>query len=881
MARRLICPRGHQWDAVGPALGQSCPACRAAPIAQPATSRAAESSQAVDAAARAISMPSPTIPVKTVPWIGPPDRPIVPGYEILGELGRGGMGVVYRARETTLKRLVALKMILAGSHAGPRELARFRSEAEAVARLQHSNIVQIYQTGEHEGRPFFSLELVEGGSLAQQLTRAPLSIPQAARLTEILARAVHSAHQRHIVHRDLKPANILLAPAAAGGGSVATSKTWETDRLALPWVPKITDFGLAKHMDDPASQTRTGAVLGTPSYMAPEQALGRKEITGPAIDIHALGAMLYEMLAGRPPFRSETPLETMLQVASQEPVPPSRHNAQVPRDLETICLKCLQKNPRQRYATAESLADDLRRFLADEPIIARPIGPGGRAVRWIKRRPAVAGLAAAMVLVTVLGATGMLWKASEAARERRQKESDVRQAKQAEVERYFGHIASAQRDYLAGNLIAADKLLDECPAEYRHWEWHYLKRRCNWGLVRTLNAGTKAVRSVAYSPDGSRLASAGFDGTVKVWDPATGRLLLTFREHIIPDRQLNAVYSVAFSPDRQHAASAGEDGTVKVWNAATGAVVHTLGKHDGVYRQIAFSPDGERLAAAGHALKIWNVRTGILLSPLVNATSEPLAHVAFNADGKYLASARRSEVRSWQATTGKPMAAHDLVNGLIRGLAFSGKDAVLGVSTNGGLGKVYVYDESLTNLRVEYDTRTRAMDTLAVNPNGNLLACAISSSSQMIIEVREMGPILQNRREKPVRVIQGHGNQISQLAFSPDGQRLASASADGSVKIWDLQVYPVDDLAANSKGVSPARGNSRRALSADGRRLATLEADQVTIVLRDAATEKPIITLQSGLGPLATIEFSADGHRLVGTAVDRKVQVWDATPAGA
>jgi hypothetical protein len=290
----------------------------------------------------------------------------IPGYEILEELGRGGMGVVYKARQLGLNRLVALKMILAGAYAGPEELARFRTEAEAVARLQHPNIVQIHEIGEYEGRPYFSLEYVDGGSLERMTAHKPQPFREAAQIVEILARAMHAAHQRGIVHRDLKPANVLLARSDSRHGV----------RLGSPaeagyYEPKITDFGLAKKLDQAGGQTQSGVILGTPSYMAPEQAGGKNRQIGPAADVYALGAILYELLTGRPPFQGVTPLDTVLQVLSEEPIPPGRLRSKTPPELETICLNCLQKNPSQRYPSAEALADDLRRFLNDERIETR------------------------------------------------------------------------------------------------------------------------------------------------------------------------------------------------------------------------------------------------------------------------------------------------------------------------------------------------------------------------------------------------------------------------------------------------------------------------------------------------------------------------------
>jgi serine/threonine protein kinase len=314
--------------------------------------------------------------------------PSIAGYEVLAEVGRGGMGVVYQARHLTLNRVVALKMIREGANAGAQELARFRAEAEAVARLQHPNIVQIYEVGEHGGVPYFALEFCAGGSLASRLNGTPLPPGEAAGLVETLARAVHVAHQAKIVHRDLKPGNVLLA----AGGVAADAKP----QAAI--IPKITDFGLAKRLEE-VGQTWSGAVLGTASYMAPEQAAGRSKEIGPAADVYALGAILYELLSGRPPFRAATDLDTILQVINAEPVPPRRLHAKVPRDLETITLKCLEKDPRRRYATAADLADDLHRFLLGEPIRARPPGLLGRVGRWARSRPALAATWVALALM--------------------------------------------------------------------------------------------------------------------------------------------------------------------------------------------------------------------------------------------------------------------------------------------------------------------------------------------------------------------------------------------------------------------------------------------------------------------------------------------------
>src|SRR5262245_10338395 len=348
--------------------------------------------------------------LRTQTWQGKPDGappsgvPDVPGYEILGELGRGGMGAVFKARQVSLGRVVALKVVLDGALAGPQERARFKAEAEAAAQLQHPHVVQVYEVGEHAGRLYFTMELCEGGSLAGRVKSSVLRPTVAADLVRRLTKAVEAAHERGIVHRDLKPANVLL-------GSLSTGKK------AGALVPKIADFGIARRLDR-AGQTQTGAVMGTPAYMAPEQAKGSKGV-GPPADIYSLGAILYECLTGQPPFKAETAHETLLKVLTEEPTPPRQLRRDVPRDLDTICVKCLQKDPAKRYRSARALAADLGRFLEGRPISARPVGAPERVWRWAARNRALAsalgGLAFALVAGFVV-ATALALHASASAR---------------------------------------------------------------------------------------------------------------------------------------------------------------------------------------------------------------------------------------------------------------------------------------------------------------------------------------------------------------------------------------------------------------------------------------------------------------------------------
>src|SRR5258705_477597 len=327
-------------------------------------------------------------PIQGDPQGAGPELPKIPGYEVEAVLGRGGMGIIYRVRHVKLDRVVALKMLLSGKYAGAVELARFTREAQAIAALQHPNIVQIYDVGEVDGRPYFTMELVGGGSLSKKLAGTPQPAQYGASVIHILARAIHVAHLVGIVHRDLKPSNILLTPDG---------------------TPKISDFGLARHFEGQSDVTLDMAKIGTPSYMAPEQVIGKPGSVGPPADVYALGATLYELLAGRPPFRAETATETERQLLTREPVPPSRLNTKVPRDLETICLKCLHKEPQRRYPSAADLAEDLRRFLDGRPIVARPVSRLERAWRWCKRNPHDTALAVLALALVGLALGGGFW----------------------------------------------------------------------------------------------------------------------------------------------------------------------------------------------------------------------------------------------------------------------------------------------------------------------------------------------------------------------------------------------------------------------------------------------------------------------------------------
>jgi eukaryotic-like serine/threonine-protein kinase len=390
------------------------------------------------------------------------------------------MGVVYRARQESLHRVVALKMILTGQLASPDDVQRFYREAQAAGNLDHPNIVPIYEVSEHENQHYFSMKLIEGGSLASRAL--PLPARQAAELLAVVARAVHHAHQRGILHRDLKPGNILF------------------DAQERPYV---TDFGLAKRVEGDAHHTRTGGIVGTPAYMAPEQARSEKVLTT-AVDVYGLGAVLYELLTGRPPFRAETVLDTIMQVLEREPEPPSKIDSRVNRDLQTVCLKCLDKDPARRYGSAEALADDLERFLRGEPIRARPVGVVEKTAKWVKRRPVVAGLLASLVVVAVVSGVLVAWSYGEALRQTQIAKDERDAARTAENnertarDRTQDALEVNKRALTTSKIAQANaalrdndpklglSLLESCPPETRFWEWYYTRRLCR-GAPLTLH----------------------------------------------------------------------------------------------------------------------------------------------------------------------------------------------------------------------------------------------------------------------------------------------------------------------------------------------------------------------------------------------------------
>jgi WD40 repeat protein len=779
-------------------------------------------------------------------------------YELLEEIGRGGMAVVYKARQVSLNRTVALKMLLGGQFASAEEVQRFRLEAEAAATLDHPNIVPIHEVGVHDGQPYFCMKLIGGGNLAQRLHDFTRDHHSAAALLAQVARAVHHAHQRGLLHRDLKPANVLL----------------DADGR-----PLVTDFGLAKRVQSEARLTATGAVVGTASYMAPEQAAGKKGLTTSA-DVYSLGAILYELLTGRPPFQGGDSLETLYAVQQREPERPRALNPRVPRDLETICLKCLHKDPARRYGSAEALAEDLECWLEGRPISARPVGAVERGWRWCRRNPAVAGLTAAIVLALLFGmavATFSAVRAEQARRlaqaerkralyeqERADQEAKAaavaaereRQARdQAERQLYAAEIHLAQQAWQEANTGRALELLGGAKSErpdgrdLRGWEWQYLWHLCHADLL-TLHHGDY-VYSVACTPDGKRLASAGAQAVV-VWDADTGRRLLT-----LPAKVTAA--GVAFSPDGKQVASATGDGTVKVWDADTGKVVHTIAKGARMFSQesVAFSPDGRRLALAGtdHDVKVWDLATG--LRALTLSRDDLCLGVAFSPDGKRLASAGKAGPTVWDAATGKQLLTCRGQKRWGNAVAFSPDGARL--ASAGEDHTVYVWDAATGKELFVCKGHTEAVRAVAFSPDGRHLA---SAGWDRTVKVWDAAT---GQEEVTLR---GHTREVTGVAFRPDGARLISGGMDGTVRVWAPAAQGARTLRAGG-------AIGAVAFSPDGRRLAA-GGEGRTLTVWDAASGKQELTLPAHEGGIATVVFSPDGTRLATGGWDRTLKVWDA-----
>jgi len=824
-------------------------------------------------------------------------------YELQKILGEGGMGVVYKARQISLNRPVALKMIKAARFASDDDLRRFQNEAEAVARLDHPNIVPNFEVGRFEDQHYFSMKLIGGESLDKRLKKYGADPRRAARLVAVVAGAIHHAHQRGILHRDLKPANILIDPDGQ---------------------PHVTDFGLAKRVEGDGELTQSGAILGTPAYMAPEQASGTRGVVTTSTDVHGLGAILFALLTGRAPFGGATVLDTLEQVRERAPDSPRKLNPRVPRDLDVICLKCLEKDPRRRYASADALAEDLNRWVAGEPIAARRVSNAARVWMWCRRNP-VAAIAAGLVAASLVAVAVLsLLYASQQTRlatarklyaDEQTHRADEQAAAAAKISGsladtnrrlamlFFGRAqGSFENDQIGvGVLWLVESWRFAVKAGDPSWQhlaranlslWRY---NCH-ELKGVLSHGGGVDRAI-FSPDGKLVLSTSDDRTARLWDAATAQPTSQPMVHE------GGIGSAAFSPDGKTILTSSGT-TVRLWDARANPVGQPM-VHQGPVSKVAFSPDGKIILTStwDKTARLWNAVDGRPIGqPLDHAKQSTAVQSVVSPDGRIILTGGQDKTaRLWDAATAKPIGQPMVHRDTVSSVAFSpdGKTILTGgldktarlwdAVTTKSIGPPLVHQDAVWSVAFSPDGRTpltvsgktvRLWDIVTCLPIGPPM---VHQGPDLVAVYSPDGKIvLTGNADKTARLWDAatampigppivHQDRVSKVAFSPDGRRILTCSGR-TARLWDISSNPIGHPLKHQGPVSAM------AFSLDGRMILTGSGDRTARVW-DAATGLPIGPPLEHRGVVIAVAFSPDRKTILTGGTDKTARMWDIATA--